>query len=123
MVLESGSILTYRPTLDTSANRRVETHKVHHTIAATRQMEARKFLASLSYRVATAKVFGAAERVFDAMPQLVRGFVEADLFGMTGVVLRPLSHCRKGALSKALSPRSFFAALERPIRPSAMAQS
>jgi hypothetical protein len=27
---------------------RVQTHKIHHTIAATRQTEARKFLASLS---------------------------------------------------------------------------
>jgi carboxyl-terminal processing protease len=27
---------------------RVETHKIHHTIAATRQIEARKFRASLS---------------------------------------------------------------------------
>jgi len=27
---------------------RAETHKIHHTITATRQMEARKFLASLS---------------------------------------------------------------------------
>jgi hypothetical protein len=27
---------------------RVETHKIHHTIAATRQTEARKFRASLS---------------------------------------------------------------------------
>ena len=31
---------------------RAQTHKVHHTIAATSEMEARKFLASLSYRVA-----------------------------------------------------------------------
>jgi hypothetical protein len=31
-----------------SACTRVTTHKVHHTIAATRQTEARKFLASLS---------------------------------------------------------------------------
>lgn len=31
---------------------RVQTHKIHQTIAATRQTEARKFLASLSYRVA-----------------------------------------------------------------------
>jgi hypothetical protein len=31
---------------------RVQTHKIHHTIAATRHTEARKFLASLSYLVA-----------------------------------------------------------------------
>jgi hypothetical protein len=27
---------------------RVQTHKIHHTIAATKQMDARKFRASLS---------------------------------------------------------------------------
>lgn len=31
---------------------RAQTHKIHHTIAATSETEARKFLASLSYRVA-----------------------------------------------------------------------
>jgi hypothetical protein len=44
----SRSYLGKRKRIPEEPLTRVETHKIHHTIAATRQTEARKFRASLS---------------------------------------------------------------------------
>jgi hypothetical protein len=58
---------------------RAKTHETHHTIAAARQIEARKFLASRSVACGDAtKIFEAAECVLDEISLFVGFLVEAE---------------------------------------------